>query len=325
MSNPLKILTLAACCFASQYSYALCTASDVNVTFLKNTLVQRDVSVGTIIGLAKVNSTITCDAEGRGTGDGSWYVQLSPANLDNGPSTIAGVRATNLAGVGIRWQNQSSNTGTIGTPTNNPLNSSSWRRGISLEGATTFTDTFDLIKTDSTPRTGIVEPLILNMQYSTPVSTSVVREPLFKYIIAGTNVNTVSCQVIDKNLNIDLGIAIMTKFKGVGSTLNPVNFDISLDCDENASVNFTLDNVSDIADAANGVLNLSSSSTAKGVGIQVKYNDAPVQFGKMVKHAVASSTGQIMKIPFTASYYKTSADVTPGSVIATASFTMTYR
>ncbi|WP_259282076.1 fimbrial protein [Enterobacter roggenkampii] len=75
----------------------------------------------------------------------------------------------------------------------------------------------------------------------------------------------------------------------------------------------------------NGVLGLNSSSTATGLGIQLKYNDSPVQFGKLIKYGTTTSAGEIVNIPFKAAYYMTSANARSGSVSATASFTMTYR
>jgi type 1 fimbria pilin len=123
------------------------------------------------------------------------------------------------------------------------------------------------------------------MEYSTPVSNNIKRLPLYKYIFSPMNISTASCQIQDKNLNINMGIALLPKFNGVGSTQNPVTFSIPLICGEQTAVNVTLDNVSPLADAANGVLGLNSSSTAKGLGIQLKYNDAPVQFGKLLNTA----------------------------------------
>lgn len=122
-----------------------------------------------------------------------------------------------------------------------------------------------------------------------------------------------------------MGFVVASKFKGIGSTQNPMNFNISLDCDAKTSVNVTLDNVSELADAANGVLGLSSASTASGVGIQILHKDSPVKFGSMINYSATTPTGGIVNIPFKATYYQTKKDIQPGTINATASFTMTYR
>lgn len=319
------IVALLTSSVLSTKVYALCSASDVAVNFDNNILIQRDVPVGTVLGSVTISHAINCDAKSQTTAESSWYIQLAGSNLDNGASALAGVSATNVDGIGLRWKNYSSATGTTSPVTNGSLNLSTWNRGISQKGTTTFIDTFELVKTAMTPKTGRVSPITIAMQYSTPVSKNVQRQPLFKYIISAVNTSTVSCQVLDTNLNIDMGFAVASKFNGVGSTLNPVDFNLSLNCDAQTSVNVTLDNVTPLADAANGVLGLSSGSTAKGVGIQLLYNNAAVKFGSLINYGTTSTDGERVNIPFRAAYYQTSSAIQPGKVNATASFTMTYQ
>ena len=318
------IFTLFAASLLSTQVYALCSASDVAVNFDNNILIQRDVPVGTVLGSVTVSHPINCDAKGQTAAESSWFIQLASSNVDNGPSALSGVRATNVEGIGLRWKNYSSTTGTTGTVTNGSLNLSTWNRGIYKTGAT-FNDTFELVKTAATPKTDIIAPLTIAMQYSTPVSKNVQRVSLFKYYISAVNTSTVACQVLDTNLNIDMGYAFSTKFNGAGSTQNPVDFNLSLNCDALTSVNVTLDNVTPLADPVNGVLGLSSGSTAKGVGIQLLYNNMPVKFGTAIHYGTTATQGENVKIPFRAAYYQTGTTLQPGTVNATASFTMTYQ
>lgn len=324
MNRFFVILALAATSLLSTQAYALCSASDVTVNFDNNILIQRDEPVGAVLGTVTISHPVKCDAKGQTTAEGSWLIQLAPSNSDNGPSVLEGVRNTNVEGIGLRWKNYSSTTGTTSTVTNGSLNLDTWNRGISQTGAT-FNDTFELVKTAMTPKTDIVGPLTIAMQYSTPVSASFKRASLFKYFISAVNTRTVACEVLDTHLNIDMGYTFATKFSGVGSTQNPVDFNLSLNCDAQTSVNVTLDNVSPLADAVNGVLGLSSESTAKGVGIQLLYNNAPVQFGTAIHYGTVATQGENVKIPFRAAYYQTETALQPGTVNATASFTMTYQ
>ena len=324
MSTVMKIATAAVGSVISLNAFALCSANDVAVNVDRNIVVQRDAPVGTVLATITTVNPMTCDPEGQQIGyDGSWFIQLSGTNADYGASPLANVRATEVPGIG--WKNFSSTTQSSEFVTRMNLNNASWRRGILQNGVSTFTDTFELIKTSTTPATGSIPALTLNMEYSTPVSNNIKRLPLYKYIFSPMNISTASCQIQDKNLNINMGIALLPKFNGVGSTQNPVTFSIPLICGEQTAVNVTLDNVSPLADAANGVLGLNSSSTAKGLGIQLKYNDAPVQFGKLIKYGTTTSPGEVVNIPFKAAYYMTSANARSGSVSATASFTLTYR
>lgn len=326
MSTVFKISTAAMCSAISLNAFALCSANDVAVNFDNNIIVQRDAPVGTVLATITTSNAMQCDPEGQVIGyDGSWFIQLSGTNADYGTSPLANVRATEVQGIGIRWKNFSSTTGTSEFVSRMSLNNASWRRGILQNGVSTFTDTFELIKTSTTPATGSIPALTLNMEYSTPVSNNITRLPLYKYIFSPINISTASCQIGDSNLNINMGIALMPKFNGVGSIQNPVTFSIPLICSEQTAVNVTLDNVSPLADPANGVLGLNSSSTAKGLGIQLKYNDVPVQFGKLIKYGTTTSPGEVVNIPFKAAYYMTSANARSGSLSATASFTMTYH
>lgn len=263
MSTVMKIATAAVGSAISLNAFALCSANDVAVNVDRNIVVQRDAPVGTVLATITTVNPMTCDPEGQQIGyDGSWFIQLSGTNADYGASPLANVRATEVPGIGIRWKNFSSTTQSSEFVTRMNLNNASWRRGILQNGVSTFTDTFELIKTSTTPATGSIPALTLNMEYSTPVSNNIKRLPLYKYIFSPMNISTASCQIQDKNLNINMGIALLPKFNGVGSTQNPVTFSIPLICGEQTAVNVTLDNVSPLADAANGVLGLNSSSTA---------------------------------------------------------------
>lgn len=321
----LKTVVLLVCFFISENVYALCSASDVAVNFDKNILIQRDVPVGTVLATVTTSNAITCDALSQSQQESSWSIQLDGANIDHGASSLADVRATNINGIGIRWKNYSSTTATTGVVTKQALNDAGWLRGISQNGITNFTDTFELIKTNTTPATAALSPFTIYMVYSTPVSSNVIRQPLYKYVFSAVNTNTVSCRVLDDNLIVDMGFAVISKFKGPGSTQNSSDFNISLNCDPLTSVNVTLDNVTPLEDMVNGVLGLSSNSTAKGVGIQVMHNNLPVKFGNLINYGSAPIAGGVVKIPFTASYYQTQSTIRPGTVYATASFSLTYQ
>ncbi len=93
------------------------------------------------------------------------------------------------------------------------------------------------------------------------------------------------------------------------------------------SIQYQFIPVNAVLDATNGVLALSSDSTAAGVGLQLKDSS-----GKALKYntqytlaSYSSSVGGSYTIPLTANYYQTSESVTPGSANAVLIFTMLYQ
>ena len=80
-------------------------------------------------------------------------------------------------------------------------------------------------------------------------------------------------------------------------------------------------------DATNGVLALSSGSTATGIGLQLKDGSGnPLKYNtQYTLTRYSKTTGGSHTIPLTAAYYQTAASVTPGSANAVLTFTMTYQ
>lgn len=325
MSALIKFVLVILSSIISANTFALCSAPDVSVNFDKELVIQRDLPVGSVLATVKVDHSIICDAKSSGTGDGSWYLQLSGANEDYGASPLPNVRLTGIKGIGIRWTNFVDKAGTSSFVSRLSLNNADWNRGLNYNGATAVTDTFELIKTSTTPITDVIPAFVLSMEYSTPVSNNVMRYPLYKYLFTPVNAKTVSCQVINQNFDVDMGKTIKTKFKGIGSINDPIDFSIGLECDKNAAINVTIDNVSPLLDRVNGVLGLDSNSTAGGVGVQILYNNSPIKFGETINVNPAIFSNGIVNVPFKAAYYQTETVVKPGSVYANLSFTVKYK
>jgi type 1 fimbria pilin len=72
-------------------------------------------------------------------------------------------------------------------------------------------------------------------------------------------------------------------------------------------------------------LNLSAdTSAAKGVALQLLYNDQPLPLSSRVKWQTTAADGNYA-IPLKARYLQTDASVTPGVANAAATFTVTYQ
>ncbi|NVZ52572.1 type 1 fimbrial protein [Pseudomonas sp. B6002] len=93
-----------------------------------------------------------------------------------------------------------------------------------------------------------------------------------------------------------------------------------------ANIQIDGNKTSSIVDAANGILSLSSDSTAQGVAIQVlQANDTPMNLGQPVRlNRIVSGT---TSVPLKARYIQTGDGPTPvpGTANGYASFTVTYR
>jgi type 1 fimbria pilin len=118
---------------------------------------------------------------------------------------------------------------------------------------------------------------------------------------------------------------------GIGAVADPQAFSLALTCTAGATVLITL---TDNANPANRstALQLTSDSTAQGVGVQILNNSGtPVAFGPDSAtpgnlnqwKAGTSPNGQLL-VPLTARYVRTGT-VSPGTVRALATFTLSYQ
>jgi type 1 fimbria pilin len=180
--------------------------------------------------------------------------------------------------------------------------------------------TLELIKTG--PVSGGIMPngvLIrenLGAGYGSPLSPS----------ITNTIVQSSTCSVSTKNIQVKLDDVIAAEMENVGSTYNPKNFTVGLNCDLGARVSATLTGTKNTDTNADGVLKISnagSNGVADGVGIQILYNNVPMPLNKLL--SLKTFTNEIENIPFTAQYYQTKSTVTMGSVNATATLDITYQ
>lgn len=316
-------ILICLACFSPQAA-ALCSAADATLTFDNSIIIQRDTPIGAVVATGVVITPIKCDPSGSdpSVGDGSWRVYLSSANSDYGVTSIAGVRATPIAGLGIKWTNFNSRTGTNEVWTGRALNAWAEKgRGITYNGVTNFTDTFQLIKVGPVS-SGILPAWNFLYRYRTMVSNTT-NTALNTISLAPVPVTVISCAVTQSSIPVSLGDTIrVARFTGIGSTSDDVPFSIPLDCDANAKVNFQLDGM---GTATQGVLALNSvSGSASGVGVQVLYKGSPVTFGSKVLDGTAMADGPYT-VDFLARYYQTGATVTGGPAQATATFTMTYQ
>lgn len=144
---------------------------------------------------------------------------------------------------------------------------------------------------------------------------------------ATLTVSVASCKVNSASTAIAVPLAStgMGRFTGAGTTQAPTSFAISLTCDRNVKVAYTLSGTT-ATNVSSVLANQAGTGMAKGVGVQLMQNDKPVEINKLSSTFTTTSTAsQSVSIPFVARYYQTGQAVTPGKVSATATFTMNYQ
>ncbi|EDT38436.1 Fimbrial protein [Burkholderia ambifaria MEX-5] len=130
----------------------------------------------------------------------------------------------------------------------------------------------------------------------------------------------------------------VSAFNGIGSTVGPRSFAISLTCSGGDAGTMTNAHVT-LTDSTNPnntstTLSLTKESTASGVGLQIMKGDTLVGFGPdsaAVGNTNQWQVGTVMQgqanltIPLAARYVQTGSKITPGSTDARATFTMSYQ
>jgi len=151
--------------------------------------------------------------------------------------------------------------------------------------------------------------------------------PYVSYI-GEMQVRPASCDVLTKNVNVDLGRYTLQDFSSRqrGGVTKNIPFTIDLDCDEGAKVTLVVDGTRDSSAAGVLAVNGGEDGTgAGGVGIQM-LNGAGYPFYLGYENVVEPQTSQgTLFIPFNARYYLTGDPFTAGYANAVATFTLTYQ
>lgn len=140
-------------------------------------------------------------------------------------------------------------------------------------------------------------------------------------------VKTSSCTVNSQELVFPLGDTPSNQFTAVGSTPSEFTQNLVLQCTENANIKATFSGTKSTETSNTSILGLTSPAaptTAKGVGVQIVYNNAPLTIGGGFTLAQGAVAGQ-MVIPLTARYYQTQSTVTMGTANASATLNLTYQ
>lgn len=262
----------------------------------------------------------------------NWYAVTGYSkSVVPGDTAVAGVYKTNVSGIGVQVLGYGSALPKPGTVRNYayyaPYFPGSY---LALQ--------VKLIKT------GPISPGLLSFPvtqlgggYASESSTTLVNE--FPYGLANvtgtTNIVLPTCST--SAVSVDMGSVSANEFTGIGHTARATHFNVNLyGCPTGwKKVSYQFIPVTS-ALSANGVIALSGSSTATGVGIQITDdNGTPLtaatgfngwaQLGTLPRtKAYSSSVGGSFVFPLAARYYQTSTLVTPGTADSSIIFTTGY-
>lgn len=147
------------------------------------------------------------------------------------------------------------------------------------------------------------------------------------FLLPAMDVVAGSCKTPD--VTVDLRSHKQSAFTGVGSTTPAIPVKVAINnCPAGLnSIQYQFIPTGAVLDTANGVLALSSDSTATGIGLQLKDESGKaLEYNKQYLFSKYNrSTGGSGAILLTAAYYQTSTTVKPGTAIASLTFAMTYQ
>ncbi|KMJ43327.1 hypothetical protein AB204_20315 [Xenorhabdus khoisanae] len=143
--------------------------------------------------------------------------------------------------------------------------------------------------------------------------------------LSNTYIMTKGCSLSQKIISVNMGDIKKSDFRGINSTVGMRGFDITIDCDADVNVTLTLDGTSASWNNRNiWALDHGDNVTAKGVGLQILYQNHLVSMRNPVVSGSSQSGGKIT-IPLHARYIQTESAITPGKADATATITLTYQ
>ncbi|WP_080406466.1 fimbrial protein [Burkholderia ubonensis] len=195
--------------------------------------------------------------------------------------------------------------------------------------------TVELVKTGN-----ITAPGILSGEIG--ITYAMQHEKKIRSIVTNGAINirpqVPTCDLLTRNVAVDLGKVSVGELKGIGSTSSPKSLEVRLKCsggNPGTSTNMFM-TMTDSANPGNrsSTLSLASGSTADGVGIQilrgsdntlVSYGPDSAQTGNPNQWQVGNFGNVDVTVPFKVRYVRTSETVKVGKANGVATFTMSYQ
>lgn len=315
----MKIIILIA--LGCSQAYATCTPqngwSDKDQFYDIGTLIiQRDTPVGATI------KTVDIPLVGGGE---LWATCSGGESFNSGyaigwPMLANNIKQTNIPGVGVRISNTFGYSGLVVIPWGPQLITTT---PMSVYWGNSNFYRIEFIKTATTTGNGNFTP-------GRWTYFSIYNEYYVSYLsISSGRALTVACSITTPSLIFPIGDVLASSFGANIGTI-PVNAkntqSLGLNCDSGANINVMLQGTQNPDVSTTSVLALTgqgNADVAKGVGVQLLYNDVPLELNNRI--VLKQSTGGQETFPITARYYQTKTSVSTGKANASATLDLTYQ
>ncbi|WP_181136911.1 fimbrial protein [Vibrio jasicida] len=179
-----------------------------------------------------------------------------------------------------------------------------------------------------TPSPYLLGPKVFEGLYCAFLDSSgaVLKEELltsaFSYSEVDITYPTCSIKTASEDQTVSLEPVYRSRLDSIGATYGKTSFDMTLQCEEGVITDAT---VSDANGSSNNQ-SLLNTGSAKGVALQVLYNDLPVQLGDSfyVSGTNSSPEGEYV-IRFDVQYIREGGELTSGDVASKAIISFSYR
>lgn len=244
---------------------------------------------------------------------------------------MAGVYASGVPGVGIAVENSSGQR--ITSASGWACNSSATpigRLGSDANRSFSVSLKLMLIKTAQNISAGTISQAqtqwglgVFHNGSPSGVSLSNPTYPTISYS-GNVAVKTIACTV-PPSLNFPMGNISLAAFSGVGSVAAAQTVNLPVTCNNTVAVSINMTSNSYVNQSL-GVMNITNTAgAATGVGVQMFFNDTPINFGTDLLTGSITTANGTLNIPLTAKYYQTGPTITAGSANATATVNMIYN
>lgn len=276
---------------------------------LGDVAVDRDTPVGTVLKTVTVNFPyvgVQCD----GGTEGRFEVKTFTT-----PSALDKVFDTNIPGIGIR---ESVYYGTAPFETYSPNSTYMRIEWVKIE----------LVKTSASSVAGyLTQGTIFDWSVGEGQGAPA-TQPVVNIKLASGYISINPCVLESRNLSFAIGNVPAEQFRQIGTVSNEtVKADLSLSCDKNINVDVTLNGVQNSETSDASVLTLAnpgSEGVAKGIGVQLLYNGAPLKLNERLEMEATQSNG-VVTYPITARYIQTQDKIEAGKANAAATLNVTYQ
>lgn len=297
---------------------------------INDVTVQRDIPVGTAI-----TDTISSPTANSWSNCSNYVVGVKSYLVDSGYKDGARkIFKTNIPGVGIEiggyglQSNGFNTTKYVGEqPYNAGLAGNDWVEIVGLYGccvnasATGYVKLFKIGDITSGVLTGKYGAFIVgNINNLSDWGAEVALN------FSTTTVTQVKCSITSQGLTLPIGNVPTNEFGNSPGTAaaKTVTEDLGLNCDAGTNINVKLSGIQNADSTDPSILALSpGEGNATGVGVQLLYNDKPLELNKLLN--LKTSTGGVESFPITARYIQTKDTVTAGAANATATLNITYQ